>query len=106
MLNLTKDDVVIKPVAPGGQFSLPNGDVVSPAYAGWSNGEYTLVEAPVVPPTPPSPPTKADQEANRRAAYVVEADPIFFMSQRGEATTEEWQAKVAEIKLRFPYPPE
>jgi hypothetical protein len=51
-------------------------------------------------------PAKADQEARRRAAYTVEADPLFFMSQRGEATAEEWQAKVAEIKARYPYPEE
>lgn len=49
-------------------------------------------------------PSREDQEAARRAAYVVEADPIFFMSQRGEATLAEWEAKVAEIKARFPYP--
>ena len=39
---------------------------------------------------------------NRRNAYIVEADPLFFKAQRGEATMEEWQAKVAEIKTRFP----
>jgi len=39
---------------------------------------------------------------NRRSAYIVEADPLFFKAQRGEATMEEWQAKVAEIKTRFP----
>ncbi len=49
-------------------------------------------------------PSREDQEAARRAAYVVEADPIFFMAQRGEATLAEWEAKVAEIKARFPYP--
>ena len=49
---------------------------------------------------------KAQQEANRKAAYTAEADPLFFMSQRGEATVEEWQAKVAEIKARYPYPEE
>jgi hypothetical protein len=57
-------------------------------------------------PPPPVVPTKAEQEANRKAAYVSEADPLFFMSQRGEATVEEWQAKVAEIKVRYPYPAE
>lgn len=51
-------------------------------------------------------PAKAEQEAKRKAAYTSEADPLFFMSQRGEATTEEWTAKVAEIKARFPYPAE
>ena len=39
---------------------------------------------------------------NRRAAYIAEADPLFFKAQRGEATMEEWQAKVADIKTRFP----
>jgi hypothetical protein len=39
---------------------------------------------------------------NRRTAYINEADPLFFKAQRGEATMEEWQAKIAEIKARFP----
>lgn len=38
----------------------------------------------------------------RRQAYINEADPLFFKAQRGEATLEEWQAKIAEIKARFP----
>ena len=41
---------------------------------------------------------------SRAAAYRLEADPLFFKAQRGEATTDEWTAKVAEIKARFPYP--
>lgn len=41
-------------------------------------------------------------EANRKAAYIAEADPLFFKAQRGEATMEEWKTKVEEIKLRFP----
>jgi len=55
-------------------------------------------------PPPPVVPTQAEQEAKRHAAYTAEADPLFFMSQRGEATTAEWEAKVAEIKARYPYP--
>jgi len=46
-------------------------------------------------------PTRIATE-NRRAAYIAEADPLFFKAQRGEATKEEWQAKVQEIKARFP----
>jgi hypothetical protein len=57
-------------------------------------------------PPPPVVPTKEEQEASRQAAYTSESDPIFFMAQRGEATMEEWQAKVAEIKARYPYPSE
>ncbi len=55
---------------------------------------------------PNQPPSKEVQSAARAESYRNEADPIFFMSQRGEATLEEWQAKVAEIKARFPYPSE
>jgi len=42
----------------------------------------------------------------RAAAYTTEADPLFFKAQRGEATIEEWQLKVAEIRSRYPYPQE
>jgi len=38
----------------------------------------------------------------RQAAYVAEADPLFFKSQRGAALHSEWLAKVDEIKTRFP----
>ena len=49
-------------------------------------------------------PIKAAEQAerNRKAAYISEADPLFSKAQRGEATMEEWQAKVAEIKARYP----
>jgi hypothetical protein len=48
--------------------------------------------------------TVANQQAviNRHNAYVAEADPLFFKAQRGEGTTAEWEAKVAEIKARYP----
>ena len=45
----------------------------------------------------------AEQAAKRKAAYTDEADPLYFMAQRGEATMAEWEAKVAEIKARYPY---
>ena len=38
----------------------------------------------------------------RHTAYVAESDPIFFKYQRDEATKEEWLAKIAEIKSRYP----
>jgi len=50
--------------------------------------------------------TRDSQEVARKRAYEAEADPLFFMAQRGEATNAEWLAKVAEIKARFPYPAE
>jgi len=43
-----------------------------------------------------------EADANRRAAYVAESDPLFFKAQRGEGTMADWEAKVAEIKARYP----
>jgi predicted ATPase len=45
----------------------------------------------------------AKQRQGRADAYAQEADPLFFKWQRGEATKEEWLAKVEEIKARFAY---
>jgi hypothetical protein len=47
--------------------------------------------------------TIKEAKANRAAAYSAEADPLFFKTQRGEATIEEWEAKVEEIRQRYPY---
>lgn len=65
----------------------------------YADGVFTPLPEPE-----PEPPTLEQQKAARAAAYSNEADPLFFMSQRGEATEAEWLAKVAEIKARFPYP--
>ena len=50
----------------------------------------------------------AEMQAQRQraSAFTTEADPLFFKAQRGEATMEEWEAKVAEIRSRYPYPVE
>ena len=40
----------------------------------------------------------------RAAAYRAEADPLFFKAQRQEATMADWNAKIAEIRARFPDP--
>ena len=50
--------------------------------------------------------TQEQQEASRQSAYAQEADPLFFKWQAGEATKEEWEAKRAEIRERYPYPEE
>lgn len=39
----------------------------------------------------------------REAVYKAESDSLFFKFQRNEATMQDWQNKVAEIKARFPY---
>lgn len=43
-------------------------------------------------------------DQQRQESYEQEADPLFFKAQRGDSTQEEWLAKIAEIKARFPRP--
>ena len=40
-------------------------------------------------------------QVSRRAAYVAEADTLFFEEQAGEVAAGTWAAKRAEIKARF-----
>lgn len=63
---------------------------------------YEDISSPVTPPWPEKEKeTIAVMEADRRRyMYQTEADPIFFMWQRGEATEQEWLDKIAEIKNR------
>jgi hypothetical protein len=44
----------------------------------------------------------AEAEANRKSAYIAEADPLFFKVQRGEVEHHVWLDKIAEIKARYP----
>jgi hypothetical protein len=43
---------------------------------------------------------------SRAAAFAAEADPLFFQVQRGEASQEDYDQLVAEIRSRYPYPSE
>ncbi len=45
-------------------------------------------------------------QQSRAAAFTAEADPLFFQVQRGEALQADYDAKVAEIRSRYPYPSE
>ena len=75
--------------------------------AQWIDGAWIVltIPDPIEPePVPEFELTSAMQKAYRASAYRAEADPLFFMAQRGEATMDEWLALVAEIKTRYPYP--
>lgn len=96
------DGVVVNAVLAEEDFAAEQGWVLLPEGVGptWLYDGSTF-SAPL-----PYVPTRKEQEAKRAAAYRAEADPLFFMSQRGEATMDEWLALVAKIKARFPYPAE
>ena len=82
---------------------------IEPGHVDW---EAAATEAgPYVSPPEPTPEEIAEQQraeaqANRQAAYMKEADPLFFKYQRGEATEQEWLDKIEEIRARYPYPEE
>lgn len=71
----------------------------------WENNSWLCIDKPAVDAylEQQKATFNASQKEKRSKAYSEEADPLFFKAQRGEATTAEWEAKVAEIKTRYPY---
>lgn len=70
------------------------------------NGQWVFEDIPQPEPEPELDPPTPEQIAegkrlDKQYAYQSESDPIFFKAQRGEATTEDWLAKVEEINQRF-----
>jgi len=43
-------------------------------------------------------------EDQRRGAYQLSADPLFFGYQRGDNTEQEWLDAVQAVKDQYPYP--
>lgn len=82
-------------------FASEQGWVLAPEEAGLN---WTYNGSRFSPLPAPRPPTSGQLSDLRAQAYRAEADPLFFKAQRGEATMDEWHAKIAEIKIRFPYP--
>jgi hypothetical protein len=94
---LVADATLIENVEPPALFII---DVYS-----YANGVWTIVNQEVYDAVVEGNKTEfnASQKQKREAAYKAESDPINFMMQRSEATQEEWLAKIADIKARFPY---
>ena len=88
---------------PGARWSLLDEDY---AQLDWKSDNITKptlaeVEAKIAELAAAEPDQRAKE--NRAKAYAAEADQLFFKAQRGEATMDEWNAKVAEIRARYPY---
>jgi hypothetical protein len=99
---IIEDGIVVNVALAEAEYAAEQGWVLLPplVFSGWLYDGQNFS-----PPTDIAP-TYQEQQDKRSTAYRNEADPLFFKAQRGEATTEEWLAKVAEIKARFPYPSE
>lgn len=101
----TADESPLEP----GVFLIPGGciDVSAPAIpdgqrAKW-DGAWVFEGIPQPEPELPTPEQEPiPYDELRKDAYREESDPLFFKYQRGEASLQEWQDKVAEIKARYP----
>lgn len=56
----------------------------------------------IIVPKDIQPTQQLNAKIQRKMAYQVESDPLFFKAQRGESTMEEWISKINEIKERYP----
>lgn len=86
---------------PAGAVDLPPPNVPAGYRAKLEAGAFVLEAIPEAPAPTPEQIAEAVR-LKRAAAYQNEADPLYFKAQRGEATLDEWKAKVEEIKTRFP----
>ncbi len=92
---------------PAGAVDFPPPVLAAGKRAKFNGNGFDIENIPPAPVEPaPVPPTQEEISSAvagaRQAAYWQESDPLFFKAQRGEAAMEEWLAKVAEIKARFP----
>jgi hypothetical protein len=46
----------------------------------------------------------AQVEQDRHAAYITDADPLFFKWQRGSGSEQAWRDAVQAVKDAYPYP--
>ncbi len=97
MLHLKLNGETLRTISPGASFALPNGDVVSPAYAGWSSGDCELVE--VIEPEP----TAEELLATERAGMTLTfAQLLIGLVSEGWITATEGRAWRDRVSLPTP----
>jgi hypothetical protein len=100
---MTDYAAVLTAIRPGAQWSLDGSN----DYAGltWldDSPKPTQAELDAAWPRVQAERHNAQARANRHAAFVAEADPLFMKWQAGEGTEGEWLAKRDEIRARYPY---
>jgi hypothetical protein len=100
---MTDYAAVLTAIRPGAEWSL-NGDT----YDGltWlSEGEPpTQAECDAAAPKVEYDRAYSQVEQARHAAYITDADPLFFKWQRGTGTEQAWRDAVQVVKDAHPYP--
>jgi hypothetical protein len=100
---MTDYAAVLAAICPGAQWSLDGDDYSGLTWLddspkptkkeldeAWPQVQYDLAYAQV--------------EQARHAAYVTDADPLFFKWQRGTGTEQEWLDSVQAVEDAHPYP--
>jgi hypothetical protein len=100
---MTDYAVVLKRIRPGAQWSL-NGDTFDGLTWLDETVPPTVAECDAAWPQVAWDAQYAAVQAARHAAYVTDADPVFFRWQRQQATEQEWLDAVASVDATHPYP--
>lgn len=91
-------------VVPGSKFTLPNGNVVSPAYAGWRDAEegYELVAVPDPEPQPVViTADDVDRERDRRMYGTFQFNGKYFDADRDSLQRISGAATLAGLSMAF-----
>ena len=98
---IVENDLVVNVVLWDGESAYPDSDllVICPdeVSIGWSRDASGWIA-----PVPVVIEAEISYDILRQEAFRSEADPIFFQSQRGEATESDWLSKIEEIRQRYP----
>jgi hypothetical protein len=94
---------VLSAIRPGAEWSLNGDDYATLAWL--SEGEPpTQAECDAAAPQVMFDREMLQVERARHAAYVTDADPLFFKWQRGTGTEQAWRDAVQVVKDAHPYP--
>jgi hypothetical protein len=94
---------VLTALYPGAEWSLNANDFATLAW--YSEGEPpSQAECDAAAPQVEYDRAYAQVERARHAAYITDADPLFFKWQRGTGTEQAWRDAVQVVKDSHPYP--
>jgi hypothetical protein len=94
---------VLNAIRPGAEWSLNNNDFATLAW--YSEGDApSQAECDAAAPQVMFDREYAQVERARHAAYITDADPLFFKWQRGTGTEQAWRDAVQVVKDAHPYP--
>jgi hypothetical protein len=100
---MTDIPAVLSAIRPGAEWSLNANDFATLQW--YSEGEPpTQAECDAAWPQVEYDRAYAQVEQARHAAYITDADPLFFKWQRGTGTEQAWRDAVQVVKDAHPYP--